>query len=83
MISHKRNRATTKAGIESETRFVQDHRLHDNGRAGLDRDSSSLCSQNLALWGLTNRDFQHITTNVSYQMILESRTFMERFYLSL
>ena len=40
MISHKHNRATTKAGIESETRFVQDHRLHDNGRAGLDRDSS-------------------------------------------
>ncbi len=44
MISHKRNRATTKAGIESETRFVQDHRLHDNGRAGLDRDSSSRLS---------------------------------------
>jgi len=40
MISHKRNGATTEAGIESETRFVQDHRLHDNGRAGLDRDSS-------------------------------------------
>ncbi len=26
MISHKGNRATTKAGIESETRFVQDPR---------------------------------------------------------
>lgn len=47
MISHKRKRAanvsreSTEECVESETRMVQDQRLHDNVRApGLHRDRS-------------------------------------------